>query len=73
METIAVLRLASFRPTSSVAKLSALGDDFPLDRLLARMSQRWSFSGARIQRCKIKKKWRAAADEDGHYSFAVAL
>jgi hypothetical protein len=28
METIAVLRQASFQPTSSVAKLSALGDDF---------------------------------------------
>jgi len=43
METIAVLRPASFRPTSSVAKLFALGDDFPPDCLLARMSQRWSF------------------------------
>jgi hypothetical protein len=27
----------------------------------------------RIPLCKIKKKWRTTADEDGHYCFAVAL
>jgi hypothetical protein len=36
------LGLASFR--SSVAKLSALGVDFPRDSLLARMRKSWSFS-----------------------------
>jgi len=35
-ETIAALRLTSFRPTCSVAEQSALGDDFPPDCLLTR-------------------------------------
>lgn len=39
MESIVALGRASFRPTSSVAKLSARGDDFPPDCLLAGIRQ----------------------------------
>src|SRR5258707_9385457 len=28
---------------------------------------------ALISRCKIRKNWRATADEDGHYSLAIPL
>jgi len=38
-ESIVALGPASFRPTSSVAKLSALGDDSPPDCLLAGIRQ----------------------------------
>src|SRR5260221_14620470 len=38
-ESIVALGPPSFRPTSSVAKLSALGDDFPPDCLLAGVRQ----------------------------------
>jgi hypothetical protein len=31
------------------------------------------FIGSRTSRCKIKKNWRATADEDGHYSLAIPL
>src|SRR6266581_3718657 len=44
METIAVLRQTSFQPTSSLAELSAFGDDFSSDFcLLTRTRQSWSF------------------------------
>src|SRR6266436_1821753 len=39
MESIVALGPASFRPTSSVAKLSTFGDDFPPDCLLAGIRQ----------------------------------
>jgi hypothetical protein len=39
MESIVALGPATFRPTSSVAQLSALGDDFPPDCLLAGIRQ----------------------------------
>src|SRR6266851_2219322 len=52
----AVLRQAGFQPTSSVARLSAFGHDFPPDCLLARMRQSWSLGpGARI----ALVNWRA--------------
>src|SRR6266536_629958 len=56
----------SFRPNSSVTKLSALGGDFPLDCLLAGIRPARAQVHARIPRCKIKKNRRATADEDGH-------
>ena len=45
METIAVLRQASFQPTSSVAERSAFGDGFffGIFCLLTRMRQSWNF------------------------------
>jgi hypothetical protein len=35
------------------------------------MTQSWSFNPGAHFCCQ--KKWRATADEDGHYCFAVAL
>jgi hypothetical protein len=74
MASIVALGPASFRPTSSVAKLSALGDDFPPDCcLLAGIRQSPSSSPRAHTALEDKEKWRGTADEDGHYCFAVAL
>src|SRR5437660_8670162 len=74
MESIVALGPASFRPTSLVAKLSALGDDFPPDCLLAGIRQSPSSSPRTHTVLEGPRKiWRATADEDGHYCFAMAL
>jgi 2,4-dienoyl-CoA reductase-like NADH-dependent reductase (Old Yellow Enzyme family) len=65
METIAVLRQASFQPTSSVAELSPFGDDFSSDFAYSLERGRVGVSvRARISRCKIRKFWRTRHDSN---------
>ena len=57
METIAVLRRASFQPTWSAAELSAFGDDFSSNFAYSLGRGRVGVSvRERISRCKIRKK-----------------
>jgi hypothetical protein len=52
IETIAVLRPAGFLPTSSVAELSAFGDDFPSDLLTCSNEAEPEFSSGRAYRAE---------------------